>query len=129
MNLIGQCPSSFFRCCVNTLTESNLREERIYLAYMPTLQSVFERIQEMNSSRNTSLEKCCLLVCFPLFTQPASLYNLGPPVWVTHTQGLGSLTLTVNQENASETCLQAILKQRIPQVSHPLPRCYKFVSN
>lgn len=90
---MGQCPTLLFCCYVKTLTKSNLREERIYWTYTSTIQSVFKRIQEMNSSRNTSLGKCCLLACFPLLTQPAFLYDLGPPVWVTyHT---GSLTLSL----------------------------------
>lgn len=66
--------------------QKKLGEERLYLAYMCTIQSIVEGSQENNSGRNVeagseaeATEECFFLAGFPWFGQLAFLDNLEWP--------------------------------------------------
>ena len=56
--LIKWCLSQGFYSCTNIMTKKQVREERIYLAYISMLLFITNRSQDWNSSRSESRSWC-----------------------------------------------------------------------
>lgn len=123
---LPQC-SSFCCYCDKTLTENNLGVLFHLIGHSPSWSPSSTWRWEW---RHQTVEEICLLACCPWLARLSSdkTQDHLPKCSTTHRR-LGALTLTINQEYAPQTCLQASMMEASPQVRVFLPRWVKFVSS